>query len=131
MQFCLYYDKLIHSNVITNIGAELTKIGTRTKMMIITTTLYRENTFQTIAGTRIQYKTTFIDQFGSTVLFDLYSIYYLEQGSIHVTGISETQTVVVGTGIYLNTTGKIDIESDSQGQLIQFHVNMLETGINR
>ena len=117
--------------MITNIGTELKKIGTRTKMMIITTTLYRENTFQTIAGTRIQYKTTFIDQFGSTVLFDLYSIYYLEHGSIHVSGISEKQTIVSGTGIYLNMSGKINIESNSHGQLIQFHLNMLETGINR
>ena len=126
MQFCLYYDKLIHSNMITNIGTELTKIGTRTKMMIITTTLYRENTFKTIAGTRIQYKTTFIDQFGSNILFDLYSIYYLEQGSIHVTGISETQSVVVGTGIYLNTSGKINIESGTHGQLIRFHLYPLK-----
>lgn len=138
MQFFLYYDKKIHSNMITNIGTNLTNDGFRAQMVIITNSLYRDKTFQTISGTKIQYKTTFIDKFGSNVVFDQYSVYYLEDGSFQVGGnlcnfcfdekYSETQKIISGTGLYSNMEGEVAVHSKDKFRTIE--INILKTNIN-
>jgi len=138
MPVFLYYDKKIHSDVITNISTDLTNNGFRGQIAIITNSLYREKTFQTIAGTKIQYKTTFIDKFGSNVIFNLYSVYYFEDGSFQVGGnlynpclnekYSETQKIISGTGLYSNMEGEVTIHSKSNCRTIE--INMLKTNIN-
>lgn len=141
MQVFLYYDKKIHSNMITNIGTDLTNNGLRSQMVIITNSLYREKTFQTIAGTKIQYKTTFIDKFGSNVIFDLYSVYYFGDGSFQVggnlynrcskekyLGLVETQKIISGTGLYANVEGDVTVHSNDSCRTLE--INMLKTNIN-
>lgn len=141
MQFFLYYDKKIHSNMITNISTDLINNGFRTQMVIITSPTYREKTFQTIAGTKIQYKTTFIDKFGSNVIFDLYSVYYFDDGSFQVggnlynrcsdekyLGLIETQKIISGTGLYAIVEGDVTVHSNNNCRTIE--INMLKTNIN-
>lgn len=138
MQVFLYYDKKIHSNMITNIGTNLTTDRFRAQMVIITNSLYRDETFQTISGIKIQYKTTFIDKFGSNVIFDQYSVYYLEDGSFQVGGnlynfcfdekYSETQKIISGTGLYSNMEGEVTVHSKNKCRTIE--INMLKTNIN-
>lgn len=136
MQFFVYYDKTIHSNIITNVGTSLEKKGTRSQIMIVTTSLFQEKTFETNIGTRFQYKTTFIDTYGSNVIIDLYSVFYLENGSIclggnvHNTcsdekysGQIEKQKIISGTGKYLEKTGQVTMSQDKTCRIVSINID--------
>lgn len=124
----MYYDTKQHSKTITNINTILEKQGTRIQILMFVTTLYREKTYKTIAGTRIQYKTIFVDTYGSTIINDTHSVYYLEDGSITVSGnlyneipdeednkysgLTDTQKIISGTERYLDINGQITVLSN-------------------
>lgn len=136
MQIFVYYNKTIHSNIITNVGTSLEKKGTRSQIIIVSTSLFREKTFQTNVGTRFQYKTTFIDTYGSNVIMDLYSVFYLEDGSICVggsvynycsdekySGQIETQKIISGTGKYLEKTGQVTMNQDKTCRIVSINID--------
>jgi len=126
----LYYHPLHHSNTITNIRSPLEKPGCYAQIKIILSNLYREKKYQTIAATRIQYKTTMVDTKGSIVMMDTHSIYHLEGGSIIVSGaeynpttketemkysgIVNTQSIVSGTDKYDGTSGEVTILTEEK-----------------
>ena len=132
--FQMYYDTKQHSKTITNINTVLEKQGTRIQILLFVTTLYREKTYHKVAGTRIQYKTIFVDTYGSTIINDTHSVYYLEEGSITVSGnlyneipdeednkysgLTDTQKIISGTDHYLDKIGQITVLSNKSCRTI-------------
>ena len=132
--FQMYYDTKQHSKTITNINTVLEKQGTRIQILLFVTTLYKEKTYHTVAGTRIQYKTIFVDTCGSTIINDIHSVYYLVDGSITVSGnmynqipddednkysgLTDTQKIISGTEQYLDRNGQIVILTNKGCRII-------------
>ena len=132
--FKMYYDTKQHSKTITNINTVLEKQGTRIQILLFVTTLYKEKTYHTVAGTRLQYKTIFVDTYGSTIINDTHSVYYLDDGSITVSGnlyneipdeednkysgLTDTQKIISGTDYYLDKIGQITVLSNKSCRTI-------------
>jgi len=132
--FKMYYDTKQHSKTITNVNTVLEKKGTRIQILLFVTTLYKEKTYHTVAGTRLQYKTIFVDTYGSTIINDTHSVYYLDDGSITVSGnlyneipdeednkysgLTDTQKIISGTEHYLDKIGQIMVLSNKSCRII-------------
>lgn len=132
--FRIYYDPKQHSKMITNINTILEKNGTSIQIVVFVTTLYRDKLYNTIAGSRIQYKTIFVDTDGSNILNDIHSVYYLDDGSITVSGnmynpmpdnednkysgLTDAQKIISGTEEYLDRNGQIVILTNKGCRII-------------